>query len=141
MEEKPGASLDPSPEQLLYARILGIGMYVGLGCLFVTFALYASGIVKPYIPHDELPGHWAKSVDEYLAEAEIEAGWGWVKMLQHGDFLNFIGIAILAGVTIPCYLAIIPLLLKNKDTIYVLIALLEVIVLTVAASGIIKVGH
>ena len=62
-------------------------------------------------------------------------------MLGYGDFVNFIGIVILAGVTVPCYLAIIPMFVKKKDMIYALLALLEVIVLTAAASGIIVVGH
>ena len=144
MDEQPNASPEPTPEQIRYAEVLEKGMYVGLACLIVTFALYAFGIMKPYVPLGKLPEHWQKEVDDYLSEAgeaEIEAGWGWVKMLGYGDFVNFIGIAILAGVTVPCYLAIIPLLLKRNDTIYVVLALLEAIVLVVAASGIIAVGH
>ena len=62
-------------------------------------------------------------------------------MLGKGDFLNFIGIAILGGVTIICYLAIIPTLLRKKDKAYVAMAFLEVIVLSLAASGILAVGH
>jgi hypothetical protein len=64
-----------------------------------------------------------------------------VKKLGYGDFVNFIGIAILAGITVPCYLSIVPLLLKKKDTTYVILVLLEVIVLCVAASGVINVGQ
>ena len=62
-------------------------------------------------------------------------------MLQYGDFINFIGVAILAGVTIICYLAIVPILLQNKETIFAVIAILEVLVLVFAASGIVTVGH
>ncbi len=141
MEEKPNASLEPTAEQLRYATVLERGMQLGLVCLFVTFALYVSGVMEPYLPRQELSEHWQKSVDEYLADAEIEPGWGWTRLLGYGDFVNFIGIAILAGATVPCYLSIIPLLLKNKDTIYVVLVVLEVVVLCIAASGIIKVGH
>ena len=45
-------------------------------------------------------------------------------------------IAILAGVSIICFLSIVPLLWKNGDRIYALLAITEVIILTVAASGI-----
>jgi hypothetical protein len=38
-------------------------------------------------------------------------------------------------------LAIIPTLLRKKDNAYVAMALLEVIVLSLAASGILAVGH
>ncbi|MEJ2679277.1 MAG: hypothetical protein P8174_09430 [Gemmatimonadota bacterium] len=34
-------------EQLLYARILAVGMYAGLLLLLLTFAVYVSGIVQP----------------------------------------------------------------------------------------------
>jgi hypothetical protein len=141
MDNKSDATLEPSPEQVRYADVLEKGMYVGLACLFVTFAIYLSGILQPYVPPEELQQHWTKSVHEYLENADIKAGWAWVSMLQYGDFINFIGIAILAGVTLVSYIAIIPLLLRSKDTIYVVVAVLEVIVLIVAASGIIAVGH
>jgi hypothetical protein len=62
-------------------------------------------------------------------------------MLGKGDFLNFVGIAILAGVTIICYLAIVPTLLRKKDTAYLLMAIAEVLILSLAASGILAVGH
>ena len=140
MEEKSDASLEPTPEQIRYARFLEKGMYVGLACLLITFALYVFGIMEPFIPLEKLPGYWSKSVREYLAETGIEPGWSWVWKLGYGDFVNFIGIATLAGVTLFCYGSIIPLLLKRKDKVYAVLAILEVLVLAVAASGIIKVG-
>ena len=141
MDQDPDASLEPTPEQLLYAGILEKGMFAGLVCLFVTFALYVFGIMEAYIPLRELPEHWSKNVGEYLADAEIHAGWSWVGMLKYGDFVNFIGIAALAGVTVLSYLAIVPLLLKSRDYIYAALAAVEVLVLVAAASGIITGGH
>jgi hypothetical protein len=141
MEEQDKASLEPTPEQHLYARVLEIGMYAGLACLFVTFALYVFGIMEPYIPLQELPEHWGKNVGDYLADAKIDTGWTWLGMLAYGDFVNFIGIAALAGVTIICYLAIVPGLLKSKDVTYAVLAILEVLVLVLAASGVIAAGH
>ena len=141
MPEQTDDPLEPTPEQRRYARVLQRGMYLGLLCLFVTFALYVSGIVKPYIPLEQLPQYWSMSAPEYLEAGRIEAGWNWVPMLGYGDFLNFVGIAALAGVTVLCYLVILPLLWKRGDKVYAILALLEVIVLVVAASGIIAVGH
>ncbi len=141
MDEKQPAMLEASPEQLLYARILEIGMYFGLLILFVTFGLYAFGIVDPYIPLDKISNYWSMNVNDYLEHAEIKAGWAWLGMLKYGDFINFIGVAILAGVTIICYAAIVPTLLKNNDKVYAILAVLEVIILSAAASGILTVGH
>lgn len=140
MNELPKDPLEPTEEQLRYAAVLARGMYLGLFCLFVTYTLYLTGIMPSYLPLEELPSRWSMNVHDYLTGAEIEAGWGWLKMLKYGDFVNFIGIATLAGVTIFCYLSIVPILLKKKDMIYVVLALLEVLVLAVAASGILGSG-
>jgi hypothetical protein len=136
-------------EQLLYAKVLEAGMYLGLLVLFVTFALYIFGIVTPAVPLDRVPGYWSQGVQEYLETVNRDwwhlehppTGWGWVLLLGKGDFLNFVGIATLAGVTIICYLAIIPTLLRKRDRAYAVMSLLEAIVLALAASGILAVGH
>jgi hypothetical protein len=141
MQDEPDLSVEPTAEQVFYARVLAIGMYVGLACLLATFAVYVSGVMENYIPLDNLPRHWQKNVHEYLHDANIEPGWGWVKMVGYGDFLNFIGIAILAGVTVICYIAIVPMLMRKRDFIYAILAILEVLVLLGAASGLISAGH
>jgi hypothetical protein len=143
--ECPGAD----EEQLLYAKILQVGMYIGLALLLVTFALYSSGVVAPAIPVEQLPDYWTMNVHDYLEATNHDhlhreqhiAGWSWLSVLGKGDYLNFLGIAFLAGVTIVCYLGIIPTLIKKKDKPYVVMALLEVVILALAASGILAVGH
>ena len=140
MDEKQNVSLEATPEQILYAKLLEVGMYIGLVILFITFGLYAFGVMDPYIPLDKISQYWTMNVNDYLHHANIKAGWSWVGMLKYGDFVNFIGIAMLAGVTILCYAAIVPTLLKNNDRVYAVLALLEVIILSVAASGILGAG-
>lgn len=128
--------IGPSPEQVLYANILNKGMLLGLVILLITFSLYVFGIVSPYVPLDELSRYWSQPVNDYLHELDIPTGWAWVGMLGYSDFLNFIGIAFLAGVSIICYIAIVPTLWRQNDKIYAALAVLEVIVLTAAAAGI-----
>ena len=141
MEEKTNDLLKATPEQILYAKILEKGMYIGLLILLITYALYVFGIMDPYIPLDKISSYWSMNVHDYLEHTQIKAGWAWLGMLKYGDFINFIGVAILAGVTIICYAAIVPTLLKNKDTVYAILAVIEVIILSAAASGILAVGH
>jgi hypothetical protein len=140
MEEKQNVLLEATPEQILYAKLLEKGMYIGLLILLITFGLYTFGVMDPYIPLDKISKYWSMNVNDYLHHADIKAGWAWIGMLKYGDFVNFIGIAMLAGVTILCYAAIVPTLLKNKDRVYAVLALLEAIILTVAASGILGAG-
>ena len=148
---KPGhqPQAEADADQLLYASILAKGMYLGLGILLVTFTLYMTGVLQPGIPIEELPRLWTLSVHEYLEvvnheflhRPEVIVGWGWMGLLGMGDYLNFIGIAFLAGVTIICYIGVLPSFFRKKDWIYASIATLEVLVLALAASGIISIGH
>jgi len=127
-------------EQLAYAKLLDAGMKLGLLILIVTFIVYLTGILAPHVPVNDLPKFWKMPVHKYLAATGIHPGWAWLGMLGKGDFLNFIGIAFLAGVTLICYARIIPILLKKKDTIYAVLAAVEVLVLALAASGVLKAG-
>jgi len=127
-------------EQIAYAKLLDLGMKAGLLLLVITFAVYVFGILTPHVPVNDLPNYWKLPVKEYLEVTHIPHGWAWVGMVGKGDFLNFIGIVFLAGVTIVCYLRIIPILLRKKDTMYAVLAIIEVLVLTLAASGVLKSG-
>jgi hypothetical protein len=127
-------------EQLLYANILNKGMLVGLLGLVVTFIIYGAGILEPKIPLDQVQNYWVMPVSEYLQLSGIHAGWAWLGNLGQGDMLNFLPIAFLSLLTIICYLAILPGLMRKKDTAYVVLVIIEVVVLIVAASGILGSG-
>jgi hypothetical protein len=81
------------------------------------------------------------SYDILLEENGVHHGWSWVSLFGYGDFINMFPIAFLASITIFCYIAIIPTLLKKRDTIYATLAIIEVLILVGAASGLISGGH
>ncbi|HHO48659.1 MAG TPA: DUF1634 domain-containing protein [Desulfobacteraceae bacterium] len=137
-----------TPEQILYAKILEKGMYLGLMLLFVTFAVYVFGIMKPAVPLNEIAGYWNQDVHSYLVAIntnflhldKLPTGWSWLGLINRGDFVNFIPIAMLSGVTIACYIAIVPGLFQRGDKAYAIMAVVEVLILTLAASGLLAVG-
>jgi hypothetical protein len=140
-QSKPVTLLEEAgAEQLRYARVLEKGMLLGLLVLFLSFLLYVLGVLEPFIPLNMIADYWSVDVKTYLDRAGIEGGWSWVGLLGYGDFLNFVGIALLAGTTILCYVAIVPILWRSQDSIYVALVIVEVIVLSVAASGILGTG-
>ena len=132
--------LQATEEQLAYAKLLDIGMKLGLLMLVISFAIYVLGIFTPHVPVGDLPKYWSMPVKDYLKATDIHTGWSWIHLLGKGDFLNFVGIAFLSGVTILCYIRIIPILFKKKDTVYAVLAIIEVLVLVLAASGVLKAG-
>lgn len=147
MVDKAGATQGSTPgasvEQKRYGAILDIAMKVGLLLLVITFVLYLVGFPKPNIPVDEVSDYWGKKVsgeDGYLQTTGIQKGWSWATHLNQSDFLTFAPIAFLASVTVICYLAILPIFLKRKDYIYASLAVAEVLVLVLAASGVLPSG-
>ena len=134
------ATIGASEEQKRYAAVLGFLMKIGFGLIVVTFILYLIGVPKPHVPLNEISKYWGLKGDKYLEAVGVEKGWSWVTRLGEGDFLNFAPIALLASITAICYLTIIPIFIKKRDMIYAVLAALEVIVLVLAASGIIPSG-
>lgn len=140
MEEKSAISVKASAEQLTYANILNKGMLIGIVILLVIYAIYVAGILPTFIPLEDVPKYWGKSVKAFTHDLGAPTGWAWTGLVGKGDYLNFVGIGILAAVSILCYIAILPGLLRKKDTPLVVIVILEVLVLALAASGILKSG-
>jgi len=128
------------PEQVRYANLLFYGSWGAIAILVITFGVYVTGIFDSYIPINEVSQYWSMPVSQYVHEANIPTGWGWATLLGKGDFLNFIGIALLAGMTIVCFVILFPFYLKQKDVPFMVIVVLEVLVLCLGASGLLGTG-
>ena len=120
-------------EQQIYARWVDIGTRVGFVVLVFSFLAYVSGLLAPLVPPLELARLWHLPVDDYVAAAGAPTGWGWLGLVAKGDYLNFVGVALLASVTLAAYARIVPLLLARGERLRAGIAALQVIVLLVAA--------
>ena len=128
-------------EQLAYADVLETGLAIGRYFLAGTFILYVFGFTTPKVPLSELTAHWSMAADQYSAHVGVGTGWGWIKLVDHGDYMNFLGIAFLAGLTLVCYLRLLPISLRSKNYSFSAILLIEIAVLLVAASGLLAVDH
>lgn len=127
-------------EQIAYAKLLDLGMKIGLILLILTFIVYLTGILSPQIPISELPKYWKMKAHDYLVSAGIHPGWAWLKLITKGDFLNFVPVGFLGALTVLCYIRILPIFLKKRDFAYFIFALIECLILILAASGLLKAG-
>ena len=140
MDTKNNEALKPTREQIIYANLLIIGVWVGIIILATTYAIYLTGVLSPHIDISIIPSIWGKGVNEYLEITHSPHGWGWVSLLTKGDFLNYTGFVLLALMTIVCYLVLVRGYFRQKNWIFAAIAVLEIVVLGVAASGILGSG-
>lgn len=106
-QKKPAAAIEVAPEQIKYANLLLYCSWAGIAILAVTFALYLSGIAGSFIPPSQMPQYWGMSAHELLETTGAPSGWGWLTLVGQGDYMNLIGIAFLALLTIVGYLALL----------------------------------
>jgi len=140
MNEQQSKSMKPMPEQITYANVLFIGAWAGILLMLITYFIYVTGILSPHIDVTVITQNWDKGVDEFLEITHSPHGWGWLRLLNKGDFINFIGLVFIAVLTIICYLFLVVGYKKRNDWVYFFICLFEIAVLTLAASGILGTG-
>ncbi len=128
-------------EALRYAFFLDWGSRIGLVALIISFSAYVFGLVTPHVPLEQLPSVWNLPVATYLQRTATPIGWGWLALAHKGDLANLLGIVVLAGCSLPPLLGLIPLYLKQRDYVYAGLCSAIVLVLVLAASGILAGGH
>jgi hypothetical protein len=133
-------SLKATKDQIIYANLLLIGMLSGIIILLITYAIYVTGLLPSHIDMSVISANWGKSIHEYLEITHSPHGWGWVALLGRGDFLNYVGFILLGTLTIFCYLVLVRGYFREGNWIYTGISILEIVVLSLAASGILGSG-
>jgi hypothetical protein len=132
--------IQPTQEQIIYANLLTIGVWFGIILLLLIYMIYVIGIVPPHVDITLIPQVWGKGVDQYLEITHSPHGWGWLRLLHKGDFLNYLGLAFLGLMTIVCYLVLVRGYLRQRNWLFALISIVEILVLSLAASGILGGG-
>lgn len=128
-------------QQPAYATWLEAGARLGLALLVLTFGSYVLDFWEPHVPIEHLPNLWTLPVHEYRQATGSPAGWGWLELLARSDYQTYVGVALLSSVTIVCFLRILPALLARGERLYAWIAVAQVAVLVLAATGLVAGGH
>ena len=129
----------PPVEQLRYARLLDVGSRAGFVTLVAGFLAYVTGVLEGHVVVGQLPALWGLSLAEYLRATQTPTGWGWIAHMRKGEFAGLLGIAVLAGCSVVCLAAIVPVYARRGERTYAAICILEIVVVLLAASGILTV--
>jgi hypothetical protein len=124
--------------QEIYARWLDAGTKAGFAVSLAGMLAYLSGAIAPFVPMAELAARWGLAVGRFLELSGAPTGWGWIHLLGYGDYLNFVGITMIASMTTLCYVRVLPVLIAHRDRLYALIAAAQIAVLLAAASGLLN---
>lgn len=127
--------------QTVYARWLGWGTWIALALLIGAFLAYVFGVAPSALPMADVPRFWILPLERYLALSGSATGWAWLEMLDKGEYQSLAGMALLCLVTVACYLRLLPLLLARGERLHAAIAAAQILVLLLAASGLLAGGH
>ena len=128
-------------EQHVYARWLDWGTRISLAVLVAAFLAYVLGVTPAALPLADVPRFWGLPLERYLALSGAPSGWGWLGMLDKGEYQSLVGVALLGLVTVLCYLRLLPALLARGERLQAAIVVAQVVVLLLAASGVLAGGH
>ena len=140
MDTSIGTGSETPREQVIYANILILGVWCGILILLVTFGLYVFGVLTPHVPIEETPTHWGLGVDDYAHATGWPNGWSWTAMLGKGDILTYVGFILLALLSILGYMFLLITYVRERSRLFSIICLLEILVLGLAASGLLGSG-
>ncbi len=119
----------------VFAAVERVGTNAALIVLAGCFAGYLFGVLEPYVALDRLPGLIGEGVEAYVRANDVPTGWEWLALLAYGDMLTLGALVLLVSVVAIAYLALIPILWRQKDRIYLLLVVLQLAVFALAASG------
>lgn len=129
------ARLDASLHQR-YAALLFWGSRLSFVFLVASFYAYLSKALPSRVAPEHLGLYWDYPLDTFLERTNTPIGWEWLRHAACGELASLTGIAILASCSAPCLLAVSCVFLRRKDRIYASLCVLQVVIMTLAASGI-----
>jgi hypothetical protein len=127
--------------QLTYATVLSWTSTLGIVFVAAGYLVYVFQLLPSTVSPSEVAMHWHLRAVELHKIVPVPSGWDWIYQLGRGDVVSYASVVYLSSVTMLCLLVIIPLFLKEKDMIYAVMTVLQVLVLVFAAAGIISGGH
>jgi len=123
----------------IYANAFDLYGKIAFVLILLTFLIYIFQIFEPQIPIEKVAKLWSMSSSEFSRAIDSNnLNWAWVKLLSKSDYMNYLAVIFLATIAVIANFRILPILLIEKDYKLAVISLLQIIVIILAASGILK---
>lgn len=119
----------------VFARVELWGVRVGIIGMIVTFALYLTGLVQPFIAPSRLTGLIGGGVTAYVRDNQVPTGWDWLSLIERSDMLSLASLVFMVGVIAAAYVALVPVLIRQGNRIYLGIVIAQLGVFFLAAFG------
>ncbi len=140
MTEKEKNSPGTEKVQLVYARVLNTASHVAIFFLAAGYLIYILQLLPSSVPIESIAGNWHLSASEMQQKIHTPSTWVFFStpgILFNGDIVSYLSIFYLSMVTVICLAVAAVIFYRGKNYLYTTITILQVLVLLIAASGVI----
>ena len=144
MSDKKSAGQYADRVQLAYAKTLDLVSHAVMLALSAGYLAYMLQLLPLEVPVETIAGNWHLSASAMQAKLHLSSGWSCfsnLPALLHGDALSYASVVFLALGTLICLASAATVFFSEKKHLFLVITTLQVIVLLVAASGIMTGTH
>ncbi|NTV92263.1 MAG: DUF1634 domain-containing protein [Chlorobiaceae bacterium] len=129
---------DEGHVQFVYARVLDFVSHTGMLFIAAGYFVYVLQLLPLSVSISAVADNWHLSASDMQQKLHVPSGWsfmGSMTDLLKGDVLSYTSILFLCMATILCLVFAAKTFFREKNYIYTIIAVLQVLVLLFAASG------
>lgn len=140
---KPG-KLYADRVQLAYASTLELVSHAIMIVMAIGFVLYILQLLPLTVPVETVASNWHLNATKLQMKIHHHCGWSCftdVHTFMHGDAVSYASVIFLSLATMLCLATAAIAFFKEKNRLYLMITILQVLVLMVAASGLFRSGH
>jgi hypothetical protein len=130
--------------QLAYAKTLDYVSHAVMLAMAAGYIVYMLQLLPLEVPVETIAGNWHLSASAMQAKLHPSCGWSCFSSLTallHGDAVSYASVIFLALATLICLASAAAVFFSEKKHLFLAITMLQVLVLLVAASGIMTGSH
>jgi len=139
MKDTPAPAPQVHHEQLAYAGVLDRLSHLAILVIGGSYAAYVLNLLPQGVSIVETASSWHLRASEMQSTLHAPLGWSFMadpSSLGLGDTLSYLSIILVCMIPVICLLFTAPAFLREKRPVFVVLSLLQVLILLVAATGI-----
>jgi len=139
MKQDPSSKSHVQKEQLAYAGVLDKLSHFAILFLAGSYATYIFNLLPPKVSIADIAANWHLRAPVMQAKLNAPLGWSFMSNAEsfwRGDALSYLAIIIICMIPVVCLLVFSACFFREKRPVFGVIALVQVLILLVAATGI-----
>ncbi|KAA6231698.1 hypothetical protein EKD00_03115 [Chlorobium phaeovibrioides] len=139
MKQEPADKPHVHKEQLAYAGVLDKLSHFAILFLTGSYAAYIFQLLPRKVSIADIAANWHLRASLMQEKLDAPLGWSFMSGMEsfwRGDALSYFAIILICMIPVVCLLVTAPAFFREKRPVFGVIAILQVLILLVAATGV-----